>query len=65
LIRQCGVPTEEMFKTFNMGWGFAVIIRREDVENALQLLKDSEVIGRITNTGLIVNFDGKKIILED
>ena len=65
LIRQCGVPTEEMFKTFNMGWGFAVIIRREDVENALQLLKDSEVIGRITNKGLIVNFDSKKIILED
>jgi phosphoribosylformylglycinamidine cyclo-ligase len=65
LIRQCGVPIEEMFKTFNMGYGFAVIVRKEDVEDTLQLLKDSEVIGKITDKGLIIKFEGKKIVLED
>lgn len=65
LIRQCGVPIEEMFKTFNMGWGFAVIVRKEDAEETLNLLKDSEVIGRITDKELIIKFEGKKIVLED
>jgi phosphoribosylformylglycinamidine cyclo-ligase len=65
LIRECGVPTEEMFKTFNMGWGFAIITRKEDVETALQLLKSSEVIGKIIDKGLVIKFEGKKILLED
>jgi phosphoribosylformylglycinamidine cyclo-ligase len=65
LISECGVPIEEMFKTFNMGWGFAVIVRGEDAEEALQLLKDSEIIGRIINKGLIIKIEGKKIVLED
>jgi len=65
LIRECDVATEEMFKTFNMGWGFAVIVRKEDVENALQILKGSEVIGKIIDKGLVIKFEGKKIILED
>jgi phosphoribosylformylglycinamidine cyclo-ligase len=65
LIQECGVSTDEMFKTFNMGWGFAVIVRREDVENAMQTLKNSEVVGRITDKGLLIKFEGKKIVLDD
>jgi len=65
LIKDCGISTEEMFKTFNMGWGFAVIVRKGDVDNTLQTLKGSEVIGKITDKGIIIKFEGKKIILED
>jgi len=65
LIRQCGVSIDEMFKTFNMGWGFAVIVNKEDVEDTLQFLKDSEVIGKIVEKGLTIKFEGKKIVLED
>jgi phosphoribosylformylglycinamidine cyclo-ligase len=65
LIQECGVSTEEMFKTFNMGWGFAVIVRKEDEDDALQILKESEVIGKITDRGIVIKFEGKKIILED
>jgi len=65
LIRECGVATEEMFKTFNMGWGFAVIVKKDDMEGVLQLLKNSEVIGKITERGLSIRFEGKKIVLED
>lgn len=55
LIRKNGkVQPEEMFKTFNMGWGFAAIVNREDQETALQLLGDGEVIGKVTEeTGRI------------
>ncbi len=48
LIRENGVLPAEMFNTFNMGWGFAVIVNKEDVETALQLLGDGEAIGKIT-----------------
>ncbi len=65
LIRDCGVPTEEMFKTFNMGWGFAIVVRKEDAGDALQILKDSEIIGKIIDKGLVIKFEGKKIVLED
>jgi phosphoribosylformylglycinamidine cyclo-ligase len=65
LIRECGVSIEEMFKTFNMGWGFAIIVEKENIEDTLQLLKDSEVIGRITDRNLIIKFENKKIVLED
>jgi len=65
LIRECGVPIKEMFKTFNMGYGFAVIVRKEDVEDALQLLKDGEIIGKITDNDLVIKFEGKNILLED
>jgi phosphoribosylformylglycinamidine cyclo-ligase len=64
LIQNCGVPIEEMFKTFNIGWGFAVIVRKEDVEDTLQLLKDSKVIGKIIDKGIIIKFEGKKIVLD-
>jgi len=65
LIRDCGISTEEMFKTFNMGCGFATIVRKEYVENALQVLKGSEVIGKIIDKKIIIKFEGKKIVLED
>ena len=65
LIQQCGVPIEEMLKTFNLGWGFAIIVRKVDAEDALQLLKGSEVIGKITDNSLVIKFEGKKIVLED
>jgi phosphoribosylformylglycinamidine cyclo-ligase len=65
LIQETGVPMTEMFRTFNMGWGFAIIVKKEDVDNALQILKGSETIGRITNSGIKISFKGEKIILED
>lgn len=52
LIQETGeVSIEEMFKTFNMGWGMAVMVGREEVEGVLQLLNktvESEVIGEAT-----------------
>lgn len=68
LIRECGVSIKEMFKTFNMGWGFAIVVRKKDVNNVLNLLKKervkAEVIGKVTGEKkIIINYQNKKIIL--
>jgi len=59
---------EEMFRTFNMGWGFAIIIDKEELENALSILEKSgdkpEEIGEITDSNKIkLIYKNKKIIL--
>jgi phosphoribosylformylglycinamidine cyclo-ligase len=41
LIQRLGdVPEEDMRKTFNLGLGLIMIVRREDVDNVLRLLKN-------------------------
>jgi phosphoribosylformylglycinamidine cyclo-ligase len=62
------VTDEEMFKTFNMGWGFAIIVNKTDMDGVINLLEKSgthaEQIGRITKTeGIRIFKKDKKLIL--
>jgi len=62
------ITDEEMFKTFNMGWGFAVIVDSHIKDEALDSLErsgvEAEQIGAVTSLEkIVVNFRGKKIIL--
>jgi phosphoribosylformylglycinamidine cyclo-ligase len=62
------ITDEEMLKTFNMGWGFAVIIEKTYVEEALSILEkqrvEAEIIGQVTDSKRIVAFyKGKKLVL--
>ncbi|MEM2924097.1 MAG: phosphoribosylformylglycinamidine cyclo-ligase [Methanocellales archaeon] len=42
----------EMYKTFNMGMGFAIILPEEEVEEALKIARDSaKMVGRIVERG--------------
>ena len=65
-----GVLTdEEMFKTFNMGWGFAIIVDKADVDKALDVLEkvgvEAERIGRVTDSkGIRIFYKNRKIILK-
>ena len=55
-IMDTGVEIEEMYKTFNMGTGFVVIISEEDVNTALQILNKyfpSYVIGKVIDQNII------------
>jgi len=58
------ISDEEMFKTFNMGWGFAVVVEKSMVDEALGSLEKSgvhaECIGSVTGSGRIVVKYGKK-----
>ena len=75
LIQQTGpevggiITDEEMLKTFNMGWGFAVVVDKTDVDEAIDVIKKCEVkaeqIGKVTDTGkIIANYKGKKMELK-
>jgi len=69
LIQEVGkISNQEMFRVFNMGWGFAIIVRKKDVDKILKLLKiqrvKAGVIGRvIKERKIIINYKNKKIIL--
>ena len=52
-IHSQGVPIEEMYRVFNMGTGFVVILDEKDVDSALEILEKyfkTQVIGKVTNT---------------
>lgn len=57
------ITDEEMFKTFNMGWGFGIVVDKSDSEKALSTLNQSglnpEIIGKITNKQKVVEIDYK------
>jgi phosphoribosylformylglycinamidine cyclo-ligase len=62
------ITDEEMFKTFNMGWGFAIIVDKADANNALGTLEkaeaEPELIGKVTNTSQIaIHHKNRKLVL--
>jgi len=63
------IPDEEMFKTFNMGWGFAVIVDKTDKDMAVDVLEktgvQTEQIGNVTDAeGIKILHKNKEIILK-
>jgi len=67
--RRNPISDQEMFKTFNMGWGFAVVVDNASKEEATSLLENSGTeanqIGRVTDSRrIVVEYDGKKIFLQ-
>jgi phosphoribosylformylglycinamidine cyclo-ligase len=59
---------EEMFKTFNMGWGFALVVDKDDADRAVTILKKTRVqaeqIGQVTDhEGIRIKYKKKKITL--
>ena len=52
LIQKVGdIPERDMFNTFNMGVGMSVVVKKEDAEKAVEILKangeDAYIMGRI------------------
>ncbi len=57
------IADKEMFKTFNMGWGFAIIVEKAHKDKAIGILEktgtEAEEIGNVTD------FEGVKILYRD
>jgi len=63
------ITDEEMFKTFNMGWGFAIIVEKADKDKAIDILEKTGTqageIGHITDSeGIKILFRDRRIILK-
>ena len=63
LLQETGnIPERDMFNTFNMGVGMSVVVKKEDAEKAIEILKangeDAYVIGEIIKSD-------EKIIIVD
>jgi phosphoribosylformylglycinamidine cyclo-ligase len=63
------ITDEEMLRTFNMGWGCAIIVNEKDATAAIDSIKKTgikaEQIGKITDTGKnIAHYKNKKILLQ-
>jgi phosphoribosylformylglycinamidine cyclo-ligase len=63
------VTDAEMFSTFNMGWGFALVVPEKQADDVVSFLKrrgeSASVIGRATkNKGIVVHHAGEKIVLK-
>lgn len=65
LIQESGrVEEAEMFRTFNMGWGFGLIVRPGDADDVLQEARESESIGTVTeNPGVVIKQGDRKTLL--
>ncbi len=62
------ITDEEMFKTFNMGWGFGIVVDKADTDKAMNTLEqdgtDTDIIGKITDKQKVeVIHNGKRMIL--
>jgi phosphoribosylformylglycinamidine cyclo-ligase len=63
------ISDEEMFKTFNMGWGFAVIVDKKDRDKAVDALErngvQAEPIGYVTDSkGIKILYRNRKMVLK-
>ncbi|MBE0519797.1 phosphoribosylformylglycinamidine cyclo-ligase [Candidatus Bathyarchaeota archaeon] len=63
------ITDEEMFKTFNRGWGFALIVDKADRDKAVDVLEktgtQAEEIGYVTDTeGIKILYKDKRIVLK-
>lgn len=61
------VTNEEMFRTFNMGWGFALITPQSQADNLVSFLKrrgeHAEIIGTATKDKAIkLRYEGKIVV---
>ncbi|MBW9222682.1 phosphoribosylformylglycinamidine cyclo-ligase [Methanothermococcus sp. SCGC AD-155-C09] len=71
------VPDEEMFRTFNMGIGFCVIVDKKDSERVIEIANNynipAYIIGKVVNevevngekvkNGAIVKYNGKYMVI--
>jgi phosphoribosylformylglycinamidine cyclo-ligase len=63
------ITDDEMLKTFNMGWGFAVVVNETDRDAVIDSFEKGNIkaenIGKVTDSMRIVaSYNGKKILLK-
>lgn len=52
MIYSEGVDIEEMYKTFNMGMGFVIVVPGSEIERTMELSDDVKLVGTIQGNGI-------------
>ncbi len=68
IIREVGdVPIDEMYRTFNMGMGMALIVPKEEAEDVVDAVSkrvEAKIVGRVEKgRGVVVHADGHEVRL--
>ena len=58
--REGNVPEQDMWRTFNMGIGYVIIVSKEDVDRCLLLLENGKIIGKVVSGEKKVTFIDEK-----
>jgi phosphoribosylformylglycinamidine cyclo-ligase len=56
---------EKMYTSFNMGMGFFIIAKKEDAQDILQIVDDSDIVGEVrksNKTKTVLEKEGKKTV---
>lgn len=61
LMEKGGVDEEEMYRVFNMGIGFVVIVDQKNEDTAIQILKEKGTLGIVI--GRIIKGNGKVVLV--
>lgn len=67
---QGDISDEEMFKTFNMGWGMGIVVDKRDADTAIDQAEktgmEAQVIGKVTDTGKIyITYQDRRFELKE
>ena len=62
------ITDEEMFRTFNMGWGFGIIVDKTEIDKSMNTLEQDgmkpEIIGKVTDKQAVeIKFGNKRMML--
>jgi phosphoribosylformylglycinamidine cyclo-ligase len=61
MIQAEGVDVEEMFKTFNMGMGFAIVAPESEAKRIKSLSDGARQVGTISERGIRIRYDDDQI----
>jgi phosphoribosylformylglycinamidine cyclo-ligase len=67
-MKHVAISDDEMFKTFNMGWGFAIVVDPALIDEAIDCLErsgaEASKIGSVTHSNrIVIRHEGKRIVL--
>lgn len=53
ILERSGIEARELYRVFNMGIGFIIILEESEARKCLKMLGDAVVIGNVTSTGKV------------
>ncbi|ADD69769.1 phosphoribosylformylglycinamidine cyclo-ligase [Denitrovibrio acetiphilus DSM 12809] len=53
ILEKSGIEEKELYRVFNMGIGYIMVLEHSEAEKCMSLIDDACVIGNVTDTGIV------------